>query len=207
MTNQKQGAPGDDVLIEVHNLKTFYPSRSGFLKRSTEWVKAVNGVSLQIHRGETFGPVGESGCGKSSLGRSILRLETPQEGDILFQGENILTASPSRLKSIRRDVQAVFQDPRGSLDPRMSARGIISEGLVVQGQMGRRERREFVEHLIALVGLRKEHLHPIADPQSPFRSAERIRPDLPVHRPRPLGRRIFQRSGRRNVSRQTRRTG
>lgn len=148
----------DEVLVEIRNLKTFYSSHSGFLKKNTEWLKAVNDVSLQIYRGETFGLVGESGCGKSSLGRSILRLETPQAGEILFEGEDILTASPSRLKSIRRDMQVVFQDPHSSLDPRMSVRNIISEGLIVQGKMGRRERREFVEHLINLVGLRKEHL-------------------------------------------------
>lgn len=157
-TSKQASKMADEALVELRNLKTYYPSRSGFLKRNTEWLKAVNDVSLHIYRGETFGLVGESGCGKSSLGRSLLRLETPQAGEILFEGENILAAPASRLKSIRRDMQAVFQDPHSSLDPRMSVRSIISEGLIVQGKMGSRERRDFVEHLIGLVGLRKEHL-------------------------------------------------
>ncbi|WP_246775064.1 ABC transporter ATP-binding protein [Bradyrhizobium diazoefficiens] len=159
-TKQQPRADASDrgVLVDIRNLKTFYPTRSGFLNRTTEWVKAVNDVSLQILRGEKFGLVGESGCGKSSLGRSILRLEAPQSGEILFEGENILAASPKRLKSIRRDVQTIFQDPHSSLDPRMNVRHIISEGLVVQGKMAPGERREFVEHLIDLVGLRREHL-------------------------------------------------
>ena len=157
-TAQDTRTSASDVLVEVCNLKTYYPSRSGFLKQKVEWVKAVDDVSLQIFRGETLGLVGESGCGKSSLGRSIMRLEKPQSGEIYFEGEDILSASLTRLKAIRRDVQAVFQDPHGSLDPRMSVRDLISEGLIIQGRMGRRERHEFVERLIHLVGLRAEHL-------------------------------------------------
>ncbi|PDT64239.1 peptide ABC transporter substrate-binding protein [Bradyrhizobium ottawaense] len=157
-TSRRSSGSTEEVLVEIRNLKLFYASHSGFLQRNTEWVKAVNDVSLKIHRGETFGLVGESGCGKSSLGRSLLRLERPQAGEILFEREDILTTSPRRLKSIRREMQAVFQDPHSSLDPRMSVRHLISEGLVVQGKMGRLERREYVEHLISLVGLRKEHL-------------------------------------------------
>lgn len=147
-----------DVLVDIRNLKTFFPIRSGVLNSKTEWVKAVNDVSLQILRGEKFGLVGESGCGKSSLGRSILRLEKPHSGEILFEGENILQASPKRLKTIRGDVQSIFQDPHGSLDPRMNVRSIISEGLAVQGKMSRGEQRELVEHLTDRVGLRREHL-------------------------------------------------
>lgn len=151
-------ASGGDVLVDIRNLKTFYPSRSGFLNRKTERVKAVDDVSLQILRGEKFGLVGESGFGKSLPGRSILRLEASQSGRILFEGENILATSPKRLKALRRDVQTIFQDPYGSLDPRMKMRRIVSEGLVVQGKLAPAERREFVEHLIDLVGLRREHL-------------------------------------------------
>ncbi|MGY4601507.1 oligopeptide/dipeptide ABC transporter ATP-binding protein [Bradyrhizobium sp. GM22.5] len=152
------GTSNTDVLVDIRNLKTFFPIRSGFLNRKIEWVKAVNDVSLQILRGEKFGLVGESGCGKSSLARSILCLDTPQAGEIRFEGENILEASAKRLRAIRRDVQTIFQDPHGSLDPRMNVRSIISEGLAVQGKMARGERREFVEHLIDRVGLRREHL-------------------------------------------------
>jgi peptide/nickel transport system ATP-binding protein/oligopeptide transport system ATP-binding protein len=147
----------DDVLLEVRNLKTHYPSRSGVLSQKTDWVKALDDVSFSIRRGETFGLVGESGCGKSTLGRSIMRLERSQSGEVLFEGENVLAASPSRLKVLRRNMQMIFQDPHGSLDPRMTIRSIIAEGLTIQG-MGRDERNERVESLIEVVGLRKEHL-------------------------------------------------
>ncbi|WP_246775347.1 dipeptide ABC transporter ATP-binding protein [Bradyrhizobium diazoefficiens] len=155
-TSKGTGALTD--LVEIRNLGIFYSSRSGFLKRNTYWVKAVNDVSFQIDQAKTFGLDGVSGCGKSSVGRSILRLETPQAGEMLFQGEDILAASPSRPKSMGRDVQAIFQYTHGSLDPRMSVRSIVSEGLIVQGKLRHRDQREFVKHLIDLVGLRKEHL-------------------------------------------------
>jgi oligopeptide/dipeptide ABC transporter ATP-binding protein len=147
-----------DVLLDVRNLKTYYPSRSGLLQRQTDWVKAVDDVSFAIRRGETFGLVGESGCGKTTLGRSILRLEQPQSGQVIFEGEDILAAPRRRLKSLRQDMQAIFQDPQGSLDPRMKVRELISEGLVVQGKMSRHERDERVEQLVDVVGLRREHL-------------------------------------------------
>ena len=148
----------NDVLLEVRNVKTYYPSRTGLINQKTEWVKAVDDVSFSIRRGETFGLVGESGCGKSSLGRSIMRLEKPQAGAVLFEGEDILAASEGRLKALRPNMQVIFQDPHGSLDPRMNIRQIISEGLVIQGKMSRIERDERVEHLVDVVGLRKEHL-------------------------------------------------
>jgi peptide/nickel transport system ATP-binding protein/oligopeptide transport system ATP-binding protein len=148
----------DDVLLEVRNLKTHYPSHRGVLNQKTDWVKAVDDVSFSIRRGETFGLVGESGCGKSTLGRSIMRLERPQSGEVLFEGENILAASAGKLKALRKDMQVIFQDPHGSLDPRMNIRSIIAEGLVIQGKMSRDERDERVESLIEVVGLRKEHL-------------------------------------------------
>ena len=147
----------DEVLLAVRNLKTYYPSRSGVLSQKIDWVKALDDVSFTIRRGETFGLVGESGCGKSTLGRSIMRLEHSQSGEVLFEGENVLTASPRRLKAMRRDMQVIFQDPHGSLDPRMNIRSIIAEGLVIQ-RMGRDERNARVESLIEMVGLRKEHL-------------------------------------------------
>lgn len=148
----------NETLLEVRNLKTYYPSRSGLLKQHTDWVKAVDDVSLSICRGETFGLVGESGCGKSTLGRSIVRLERPQSGQVLFEGEDILAVPERRLKALRPNMQVIFQDPHGSLDPRMSIRQIIAEGLVVQGETSRDERDTWVEHLVRVVGLRKEHL-------------------------------------------------
>jgi peptide/nickel transport system ATP-binding protein/oligopeptide transport system ATP-binding protein len=148
----------DDILLDVRNLRTHYPTQSGFLGRRTEWLKAVDDVSFTIRRGETFGLVGESGCGKTTLGRSILRLERPRSGEIRFAGENILTLPPGRLKQVRRDIQAIFQDPHGSLDPRMNVRQIIAEGLVIQGILDRDERDERIRHMIDVVGLRREYL-------------------------------------------------
>ena len=152
------GAPSGDTLLEIRNLRTYYRKRGGWLGGGSAWVKAVDDVSLAIRRGETFGLVGESGCGKSTLGRSILRLERPQSGQILFEGEDVLKLSPSRLKHVRPDIQAIFQDPFGSLDPRMTVRQIISEGLIVQGTLRRDERDARIEQLIEVVGLRREHL-------------------------------------------------
>jgi oligopeptide/dipeptide ABC transporter ATP-binding protein len=147
-----------EALLEIRNLRTWYPVRSGVFNQKTEWLKAVDDVSFSIRKGETFGLVGESGCGKSSLGRSIVRLERPQSGQVLFEGEDVLTASERRLKALRPNLQVIFQDPHGSLDPRMTIRQIIAEGLVIQGEAGRDERDERVEHLVRVVGLRKEHL-------------------------------------------------
>jgi peptide/nickel transport system ATP-binding protein/oligopeptide transport system ATP-binding protein len=150
--------PADDVLLELRNLRTWYPAGRGVLGRNTEWVKAVDDVSFTIRRGETFGLVGESGCGKTTLGRSILRLEHARSGQVIFDGEDVLALSPGRLKQVRRNMQAIFQDPHGSLDPRMKVRDLIAEGLVVQGEMRRDERDARVAELVDVVGLRREHL-------------------------------------------------
>jgi oligopeptide/dipeptide ABC transporter ATP-binding protein len=147
----------DEILLELRNLRTYYPVRGGALGR-TDWVKAVDDVSFTIRRGETFGLVGESGCGKTTLARSILRLEKPQSGEILFEGDDVLKLPPGRLKQVRRNMQAIFQDPHGSLDPRMTVRQLIAEGLVVQGTLTRRERDARVAELVDVVGLRREHL-------------------------------------------------
>ena len=137
-------------LLEVRNLRTHYRHAAG-------WVKAVDDVSFSIQPGETFGLVGESGCGKSTLGRSILRLERPQSGQVLFEGEDLLRLPAGRLRRVRREVQAVFQDPHGSLDPRMTVRQLVGEGLAVQ-RVARRERDDRVAQVVDRVGLRREHL-------------------------------------------------
>jgi len=149
--------PANDTLVELRHLRTYFPLAAGSLVYRNSWLKAVDDVSFAIHRGETFGLVGESGCGKTTLGRSILRLEKPQSGEILFEGENILAAGSARMKTIRRDIQAIFQDTHGSLDPRMNVRALIGEGLAVQG-VSRAERDARVEEFIEVVGLRREHL-------------------------------------------------
>lgn len=154
--------PGD-TLLEIRDLRTYYKPRGGWTGRGGLVIKAVDGVSLSIKRGETFGLVGESGCGKSTLGRSILRLERPQSGQILFEGEDLLTLPARQMRQVRRDIQAIFQDPFGSLDPRMTVRqqiaeGLIVQGLIVQGLLGRDERDARIVELIDRVGLMREHL-------------------------------------------------
>ena len=150
--------PAGDMLLEVRHLKTYYPVRRGALRTQVGWVKAVDDVSFAVRRGETFGLVGESGCGKSTLGRSILRLEQPQSGQVIFDGKDVLTLSRQRMKGLRPDLQVIFQDPHSSLDPRMRVRQIIAEGLVIQGSMDRDERDKWVAQLVEMVGLQREHL-------------------------------------------------
>ena len=145
-----------EALMRVRDLKVWYGGK-GALFGKPDWVRAVDGVTLDIHQGETLGLVGESGCGKSSLGRALVRLEQPHSGEILFGGEDLAQVSRSRLRTLRRDMQMVFQDPMSSLDPRMTIRRIIAEGLVIAG-VGRDERNERVEALIEIVGLRRAHL-------------------------------------------------
>ncbi|MCU1680417.1 MAG: oligopeptide/dipeptide transporter, ATPase subunit [Amycolatopsis sp.] len=157
MTDTDTGTE-DDVLLDVRNLKTYYPARSGVLGRRS-WVRAVDDVSFSIRRGETFGLVGESGCGKSTLGRSVVRLEKAHAGEVLFEGKDVLARKGRDLKRLRQDLQVIFQDPLGSLDPRMKVRDIIAEGLVWQGTVGKEERTHRVRELASLVGLREEHLN------------------------------------------------
>src|SRR5689334_18869749 len=145
-----------ETLIEVKNLTKYFPVGGGLFRKGADVVKAVDDVSFAIRRGETFGLVGESGCGKTTLGRSILRLERPQSGQVMFQGVDVLALPPRALKQARRGLQAIFQDPLGSLDPRMKVRQLVGEGLMVQG-VSRDERDARVAELIDVVGLRREH--------------------------------------------------
>jgi peptide/nickel transport system ATP-binding protein/oligopeptide transport system ATP-binding protein len=158
MVDSESPEAADDVLLDVRNLKTYFPSRSGALGRRQDWVRAVDDVSFTIRRGETFGLVGESGCGKSTLGRSIVRLEKAHSGEVIFDGEDVLSRTGRNLKRLRSDLQVIFQDPHGSLDPRMRVREIIAEGLLVQGTLNRAERDQRVADLVSVVGLREEHL-------------------------------------------------
>jgi oligopeptide/dipeptide ABC transporter ATP-binding protein len=145
----------DEYLLETRNLKMHFPIKAGVLKRTIGHVKAVDGVDLQIRRGETLGLVGESGCGKSTLARLILRLLEATEGEVLFEGENILNYDRKRMLGVRRNMQVVFQDPYASLNPRMTVGNIVGEPLKTHRVEGDRKRR--VQELLEVVGLNPEH--------------------------------------------------
>ncbi len=147
----------DQDLAVVRGLKKYFPVRRGLLQRVAAWVKAVDGVSFTIRRGETLGLVGESGCGKTTVGRTILRLIEPTAGEVYFEGQNIFALSKSELKALRRDMQIIFQDPYSSLDPRMPVGASIAEGLAVHGIGTPKERFEIVIDLLRKVGLEDYH--------------------------------------------------
>jgi oligopeptide transport system ATP-binding protein len=144
-----------EFLLETRDLKMHFPIRAGVLKRTVGHVKAVDGVNLQIRRGETLGLVGESGCGKSTLARLILRLLEPTEGEVIFEGENILDYDRRQMLNVRRHMQIVFQDPYASLNPRMTVGNIIAEPLKTHKIEG--DRRKRVQELLEVVGLSPEH--------------------------------------------------
>ncbi len=122
-----------EILIDIKELKTWYPVRKGVLARTAGYVKAVDGVSLTIFKGETLGLVGESGCGKTTLGRSLLRLETTHAGQAFFEGRDLLSLSEKDMRALRRKIQIIFQDPLSSLNPRMNVLDIVTEGLLEFG--------------------------------------------------------------------------
>jgi len=145
-----------DVLLEVDRLVKFFPVRGGLLQRTVAWVKAVDDVSFFIRRGETLGLVGESGCGKTTVGRTLLRLVPATSGKVRFEGKNIFDLKPDQLKRARRDIQIIFQDPFSSLDPRVPIGESIGEGLLIHG-IGKEERLQRVNDVLARVGLLPEH--------------------------------------------------
>jgi len=147
------------ILLELENLKKYYEVAASFLARGRQTLKAVDGVSLKIDRGECLGLVGESGCGKTTLGRLVLRLEEPTDGRIIFDGREVLRFDRREMFRFRRRVQIIFQDPYSSLNPRKTVGGIIGEPLVIHGRGGREERRGRVLELMSEVGLRPEHYH------------------------------------------------
>jgi len=150
--------PSASPLVEVRNLVKHFPITGGVFLREVAAVKAVDGVDLTINQGETVGLVGESGCGKSTLGRLILRLDEPTSGDILFQGESILGYDNRKMRTLRKEMQIIFQDPFSSLNPRKNVAQIVGEPLYVHGMKNRRERDARVLELLEVVGLKREHM-------------------------------------------------
>jgi oligopeptide transport system ATP-binding protein len=146
-------------LLRVNNLKKYFTIRGGLFSREVARVHAVDDVSFDIMKGETLGLVGESGCGKSTTGRCILRLIEPTSGEVWFGEQNVTTLDKRSLRHLRRDMQIIFQDPYASLNPRMTVGSIIGEALVIHKlAKTKRERQERVVHLLETVGLNSEHL-------------------------------------------------
>jgi peptide/nickel transport system ATP-binding protein/oligopeptide transport system ATP-binding protein len=148
----------EETILEVNNLKKYFPIRKGFFKRVVGHVKAVDDVSFFINKGETLGLVGESGCGKSTLGRTVLQLLEPTAGDVIYNDQGVkkdlAETKGQELRKLRRNIQMIFQDPFSSLDSRLSVRDIVAEPLTVQGiGKDREERTEMVKELLEQVGL------------------------------------------------------
>ncbi|MBO3649841.1 MULTISPECIES: ABC transporter ATP-binding protein [Bacillus amyloliquefaciens group] len=147
-------AAGQETILELKDVKKYFPIRSGFFQRKVGDIKAIDGVSFSLKRGETLGIVGESGCGKSTAGRTMIRLYKPTDGRILFKGQDISGLSEEKLrKSVRKNIQMVFQDPFASLNPRKTLRSIIKEPFQTHHMYSMSERNERVEELLAKVGL------------------------------------------------------
>jgi ABC-type oligopeptide transport system ATPase subunit len=143
-------------LIKVCNLKKYFPITAGVFRRAVGWVKAVDNISFEIHEGQTVALAGESGCGKTTTAKALLLLEEPTAGQILWQGRDIWQLDYAGRKAYRKTVQAVFQDPTSSLNPRMRVKDIVCEPLVVNERISKTEVEERVAELLFKVGLQPE---------------------------------------------------
>lgn len=144
-------------LLSVKNLKKYYPVQSGFLNRVSNWVKAVDDVSFSIKKGEVLGMVGESGCGKTTVARALMRLIEPTAGAVFFDGRNLLKMRRSELRRLRRDIQIVFQDPYRSLNPRMTVNNIVGEALRIHESLSPAQMEQRVIETLKKVGLSTEY--------------------------------------------------
>ncbi len=145
-------------LLEVNGLKKYFPIKKGFFSKTVANVKAIDGITFSIKKGETLGLVGESGCGKSTTGRVISRLIEPTAGQIYFEGTDIVSLSPGEMRELRKDIQLIFQDPYASLNPRMTVNQIVRESFIIHGLHKRKENKE-VERLLDMVGIRPDQKH------------------------------------------------
>src|SRR5688500_3557595 len=146
-------APAGTPRLEVRNLKTWFPIKKGLFSRTVGWVKAVDDVSFDIYPGRTLGLVGESGCGKTTVGRTILRLIPATSGQVRYKGQDFFQYHGDELRRLRRQMQIIFQDPVSSLNPRMTVGNIIGEPIVVHGIAKGRQKDELVASLLERVGL------------------------------------------------------
>ena len=146
-------------LLRVKDLTKAFPIRGGLLQRQVGSIHAVDGVDFQIDAGETMGLVGESGCGKSTTGRCVLRLIEPSSGEVVFDGKNVLALSAAELRALRRDIQIIFQDPYASLNPRMTVAAIIGEALIIHGLAKTKQQFDArIAELLEIVGLKVDHM-------------------------------------------------
>ena len=178
---QPPPADGDGRLLEVRDLKVWFPITEGLIReRHVGDVRAVDGISFKLRRGETLGLVGESGCGKSTTGRAIVRLYKPTGGRILFDGQDVTEVEGAELRKLRRRFQMIFQDPYASLDPRMTAGAHVGEPLDIHDMGTKAERRERVRELLSTVGLNPDYGEPVP--------ARVLRRPAPAHRRGPRAR-------------------
>ena len=141
-------------LLKVEGLKQYFPIKGGFFGRTVNHVKAVDDITFTIYEGETVSIVGESGCGKSTTGRAILRLEEPTEGNVIFQGTDLTKLSKRKMREFRKDLQIIFQDPYASINPRQTVASVLNEAMHIQKVLPKKERRARIEQLLETVGLR-----------------------------------------------------